>query len=223
MGRSIAALPIPFQPNTTDTTCAVLMFAECMRWHLRNHNCKQILLGISHDAGYAPFLDEVIPEDRERITILEGPPTVQELSATGIKIIPFNNIFRTEKLVDRSATSWAGITSIAPLPPLISPPTSIVSATTPTPTVKKTTTKPVWTPSPRGLDPPINVNATVLERIKRRTTNNKLCNNHYLRGPCAKGDECTYDHTRRMCRALDTLCQIRPWALSTSLFTDDAD
>lgn len=31
---------------------------ECTRWHLRNHNCKQILLGISHDAGYAPFLDE---------------------------------------------------------------------------------------------------------------------------------------------------------------------
>jgi len=33
---------------------------ELTRWHLRNNNCKQILLGISHDAGYAPFLDEVV-------------------------------------------------------------------------------------------------------------------------------------------------------------------
>lgn len=33
---------------------------EVARWHLRNQNCKQILLGISHDAGYAPFLDEVV-------------------------------------------------------------------------------------------------------------------------------------------------------------------
>lgn len=32
---------------------------ELTRFHLKNQNCKQILLGISHDAGYAPFLDEV--------------------------------------------------------------------------------------------------------------------------------------------------------------------
>lgn len=172
-----------------------------MRWHLRNHNCKQILLGISHDAGYAPFLDEVVTrEDRCKITIIEGPPTVRELSATGLQILNFNNIFRAEKLVERLVSSptppstWAGVTSIPP-PPQAAPPVMLKNC------VKKAATSPAqtkeklaWAPKPRGLDPPITVNATVLDKIKRRTTNNKLCNNHYLRGPCAKGDECCFEH-----------------------------
>jgi hypothetical protein len=75
---------------------------ELMRWHLRNHNCKQILLGISHDAGYAPFLDEVVKQDdRCRVTIIEGPPTVRELTSTGLQIINFNKIFREGKLTER--------------------------------------------------------------------------------------------------------------------------
>ena len=77
-----------------------------MRWHLRNHNCKQILLGISHDAGYAPFLDDVVSseEDKNRITIIEGYPIVRELSATGLNVMNLNGIFRTKKLMDRTET-----------------------------------------------------------------------------------------------------------------------
>ncbi|KAF4625676.1 hypothetical protein G7Y89_g12489 [Cudoniella acicularis] len=175
---------------------------ECMRWHLRNHNCKQILLGISHDAGYAPFLDEVVtPDDRCRITIIEGCPTVRELAQTGLQILNFNNIFRSEKLIPRLPTppsTWAGVTSIAPPPPIASPVISIKNGVAPAPTGKKPTIPPAqkstWSPGPRGLDPPITVNATVLDKIKRRTTNNKLCNNHYLRGPCAKGNDCCFEH-----------------------------
>ncbi|KAI8258074.1 hypothetical protein K4K58_003558 [Colletotrichum sp. SAR11_239] len=79
---------------------------EATRWHLRNYNCRQILLGISHDAGYAPFLDEILQDADTRA---------------------------------RSA----------------------------------------------------------LENIKKRTGAAKLCNNHYLRGPCAKGDECCFEHKYR--------------------------
>jgi hypothetical protein len=168
-----------------------------MRWHLRNHNCKQILLGISHDAGYAPFLDEVItPDERCRITIIEGPPTVRELSATGLQIINFNKLFRSEKLVDRShsngvsaqPSTWAGVTSSAP-PRQASPITYGVTTKKPC-----SAPAPTWVPCPRGLDAAIIVNAAVLDKIKRRTNNNKLCNNHYLRGPCAKGIECCFEH-----------------------------
>jgi hypothetical protein len=185
-----------------------LISTECMLWHLRNYNCKQILLGISHDARYAPFLDEhITPEDRCRITIIEGPPTVHELVATGLQVLNFNNIFRAEKLADRMehmtpspppVNTWAGVTSTA-LPAPIPSPVTIKYGTqvtqpkkvSPTPSLSKPA---LWTPTPRGLDPPITVNATVLDKIKRRTTNNKLCNNHYLRGPCAKGDECCFEH-----------------------------
>lgn len=144
------------------------------------------------------FSTVVQGDDRCRITIIEGPPTVRELSATGLQVLNFNKIFRAEKLVDRSVTTsppppstWAGVTSIAPPPAAISPPVKnglIQKPTTPSPA------KLNWVPEPRGLDPPIVVNATVLDRIKRRTNNNKLCNNHYLRGPCAKGDECCFEH-----------------------------
>ena len=196
-----------------------------MRWHLRNHNCKQILLGISHDAGYAPFLDEVVgPDDRCRITIIEGSPTVREIAATGLQIINFNNIFRAEKLTDRLISAspplpstWAGVTSIAPPVPVASPVSTKGSGVSVA--IKKPTTSPAparapsWVPEPRGLDPPITVNATVLDKIKRRTTN-KLCNNHYLRGPCAKGDECCFEHqykaTEEDLKAIAYLTRLNP-------------
>ena len=169
---------------------------ECMRWHLRNHNCKQILLGISHDAGYAPFLEELISTDmeRNRVTIIEGPPIVKELSATKLQILPLENIFRSDKLVSCSgpgrvtspetngATSWAKLTSIPST--TISTPIQLKSGMDCTNGAKKTTivsktvtksTKPAWVPQPRGLDPKLEVNSAVLDRVKRRTGADKLC------------------------------------------------
>lgn len=56
---------------------------------------------------------------------------------------------------------------------------------------------PAWNPGLRGLDPPLEVNQSALDNIKKRKDNNKLCNNHYLRGPCAKGDACCFEHKYR--------------------------
>ncbi|KAI1412385.1 hypothetical protein F5Y13DRAFT_200019 [Hypoxylon sp. FL1857] len=183
---------------------------ECTRFHLRNFNCKQVLLGISHDSGYASFLGDIIHDDdtKQRITILEGIPTVQDIVATGIGITSFKNIFRTEKLrlkspslstprIPSNGASYAAITQAkgADPPPKITLPIPLKTAT-PT-TSSKTLAKPptpVWNPGPRGLDPPIQVNVAVLERMKRRKDQDKLCNNHFLRGPCSKGDECSFEH-----------------------------
>jgi hypothetical protein len=139
-----------------------------MRWHLRNHDCKQILLGVSHDAGYAPFLDEVVTkDDRTRITIIEGPPIVRELSATGLHILTLNNIFRAQKLVDRlpaneAPSTWAGVTSIAPPIPSASPvsikngSTTTISMKKPTPT--PTNAKPAWNPTLIRQQPSASIN-----------------------------------------------------------------
>ncbi|KAM3080738.1 hypothetical protein ACMFMG_005669 [Clarireedia jacksonii] len=199
---------------------------ECTRWHLKNWNCKQILLGISFDSGYAPFLDEVGHDDRNRITIVEGPPMVRELSATGLPTLKFDSIFRSGKLMDRIADSttpntanvpstWAGVTSIPPPPGITSSP--IAAKATPVITKKpaNVVNRPSWTPEPRGLDPPIVVNREILEKIKRRTTNNKkLCNNHYLRGPCSKGSECCFEHdykaTDEDLKAIGYLARMNP-------------
>ena len=66
---------------------------ELMRWHLRNHNCKQILLGISHDAGYAPFLDEVVKQDaRSRVAIIEGVYWLRRIICTILRASPDSQI-----------------------------------------------------------------------------------------------------------------------------------
>ncbi|KAG9240178.1 C-x8-C-x5-C-x3-H type zinc finger protein-like protein [Calycina marina] len=193
---------------------------ELTRWHLRNQNCKQILLGISHDAGYAPFLDEVVKRDNiDTMTIMEGIKTVRELVATGIKVINFNKIFRSTKLTERitaTPNTWAGLASKSPPPGLHSPTVAktavaVRKAAAPAQAGVKLNN---WNPGPRGLDPVISVNAAVLGEIRRRTASNKLCNNHYLRGPCNSGVDCTYEHKHKITKdekaAIAFLARLNP-------------
>ncbi|KAH7350516.1 hypothetical protein BKA65DRAFT_593455 [Rhexocercosporidium sp. MPI-PUGE-AT-0058] len=120
-------------------------------------------------------------DNRCPITIIEGSPTVRELQGAGLQILNFNNIFRAEELVDRLVSSpippntWADVTSIAPPTPIASPTTIKNGTPVKNPTSTPVPAKPAWVPGPRGLDPPITVQATVLDKVKRRTTNNKLC------------------------------------------------
>ncbi|KAH6656213.1 hypothetical protein BKA67DRAFT_590385 [Truncatella angustata] len=84
----------------------------------------------------------------------------------------------------------------------VSPPPQLVLPLAPKPTTTKSTSArvtakpatPAWNPGPRGVDPPIPLNQNVLDVVKKRTGHDKLCNNHYLRGPCAKGDACCFEH-----------------------------
>ena len=202
---------------------------------MRNYNCKQLLLGISHDAGYAPFLDELFQDEtkKRRVTVVEGVPTVRELVSTGVNILNFNSeIFRSEKLVDKTAlrTSIAPLATSAPVnTPTVtngniptpassttstpanatasyagaignaSPPPKITLPIQPRPVnanarASATPKQPAWNPGPRGLDPPIKISPAALDSIKKRKDNNKLCNNHYLRGPCSKGEACCFEH-----------------------------
>lgn len=234
---------------------------------MQNHNCKQILLGISHDAGYAPFLDEILTDEasRQRVSVLEGYPTVRELKETNVNIERFSSdLFRQNKLVDRSTTiSLPKPAVMNPAPGMLTPAASnaslsppLASATTATTATPATTAAstpaassssyanvmatasppprmviplapkpakkaapvppaaPAWSPGPRGLDESISVGQQVMEGIKRRKEQNKLCNNHYLRGPCTKIDTCCFVHnykpTREEIRALAMLSRLNP-------------
>lgn len=241
-------------PNLRTDICT-----EIARWNLRNHNCKKVLLGISHDAGYAPFLDEVLHDEQilRRVAIIEGSQIVRELQNTGADIVHFDHIFRNEKLIEtkpsttsmqkelliKSSTNgkktngtsavlspmppnipatWAGAVGTPP-PPLQTPPPLVFPVA-----VKKETAstaasaaiiisphpKLKWNPGPRGLDESLTISASVLKKIKERTGNNKLCNNHYLRGPCAKMDECPFEHkykaTEEDIKAISFLTRLNP-------------
>ncbi|KAI1766840.1 hypothetical protein GGR53DRAFT_484578 [Hypoxylon sp. FL1150] len=217
-GFNQAKLPFNFIDIGYSKEAADAKLLCSARFHLRNFNCKLILMGVSHDASYAPYLDHLIHEDtgRQRIIVLEGCPTVEDIVATGITITSFKTVFRSDKLrvqtpqIETPTTtttttttvhtmsppqtiSYAAITQTkASPPPQISLPIPLKKANTPASTIKPFT--PAWNPGPRGLDPPIQVNATALERLKKRKGSDKLCNNHFLRGPCTKGDDCDFEH-----------------------------
>ena len=85
-------------------TNRLLFVIEMTRWHLKNYNCKQILLGIAHDSGYAPFLDEILRDDatKQRVTVIEGVPVVQDLLSTGVEVLDLEeDLFRRDKLEER--------------------------------------------------------------------------------------------------------------------------
>ncbi|EAQ86938.1 hypothetical protein CHGG_08191 [Chaetomium globosum CBS 148.51] len=209
----------------------------------------KVILGISHDAGYAPFLDELFqdPSLRVRVTVLEGIPTVREVAATGVNILNMNDsLFRSEKpvpnadLVPCSPVTPVALPHYGPVSPagaktmttsdtstgIPTPSTSAtstpgqVTATTyalavknPSPPPPISSTQPkltpmsptrpqpakstIWNPGPRGLDTPLKVSQAALDAVKKRRDQSKLCNNHYLRGPCAKGTACAFEHKYR--------------------------
>ncbi|KAM0553843.1 hypothetical protein ACHAPJ_007189 [Fusarium lateritium] len=228
---------------------------ETTRWHLGNHNCKHVLLGIGHDSGYAPFLDEVLQDESSKtcVSLIKGVPMTRELNSLNMNVIEFNDIFRTTKLVDKSpveklsanrtepirtqasptvslptqavltpatstasmsppASSWAKITKSASPPPQLSMPLPPKQDKA---TVRnKAPAQPAWSPGPRGLDPPITVNVQAVENVKRRAGDDKLCNNHFLRGPCTRIDICPFVHnykpSQEEMRALAMLSRQNP-------------
>ncbi|KAM0297880.1 hypothetical protein ACHAPM_009161 [Fusarium culmorum] len=195
--------------------------------------------GIGHDAGYAPFLEEVVHDDDTRhcVSLIKGPPLVRELDRLQLNVIEFDDIFRPTKLIsDKTSALAMGNDRILPIkthttattsmPPTqaavltpatstasLSPPNNswakITKSATPPPQLtmplppkqnkskaaaSKVQAQPAWSPGPRGIDPTVTVGASAMENIKRRAGNEKLCNNHYLRGPCGRMDICPFVH-----------------------------
>ncbi|KAJ6441920.1 zinc finger protein [Purpureocillium lavendulum] len=241
------------------------------RWHLRNQNCKHILLGISHDASYAPFLEEILEDEstRQCITVIEGVPVAHELAVTDVKVMDIGrSLFRCEHPGNTSSTSshssnssgnslypawtsggtrttspatsvsssnltpgsssssngnstgtnsiannnssssnssnsmsYATVTCSGTPPPQITvpiPPKAFNAVTRPkVQYTQMPSPQPDWNPGRRGLDEPITVSVAALETIKKRRDQDKLCNNHFLRGPCTKGDACLFSHSYR--------------------------
>ncbi|KAF5018267.1 hypothetical protein F66182_9770 [Fusarium sp. NRRL 66182] len=93
------------------------------------------------------------------------------------------------------AASWAKVTKSASPPPQLTmplPPKQDKNSAR-----SKATPQPSWSPGSRGLDQPITVGLQAMENIKRRAGNDKLCNNHFLRGPCTRMDICPFVHNHK--------------------------
>ncbi|KAL1956427.1 hypothetical protein VTO42DRAFT_7313 [Malbranchea cinnamomea] len=95
--------------------------AEFFKLNLYNCHCHQILLGCSHDNGYARLLEETMA-DRDlmgRISLIEGVPFEKELSLikTAYRVTKFEGLFRDTKIVP-SRDNWAGAARNGPNQPI---------------------------------------------------------------------------------------------------------
>ncbi|KKA30897.1 hypothetical protein TD95_004081 [Thielaviopsis punctulata] len=182
---------------------------ELTRWHIKSPSCKHLLLGISHDAGYAPFLDEIFTKNQhsERISLIEGFPTHKDIARTGINIINMTkSVFRADKLVDRQtglvndatpSTTFDDFVTVRPTSGA-SPPRAIKPLIPAKATSKKVST-PTWNPGPRGLDPPVSCTQASMDIVKKRAADRKPCNVYYLRDVCPRGfNDCPFDHRQKM-------------------------
>ncbi|KAI1388495.1 uncharacterized protein F4822DRAFT_429114 [Hypoxylon trugodes] len=212
---------------------------ECARFHLRNFDCKQVILGLSHDAACTPTLRKLAQDDdvKPRITVLEGCPKAVEIEDTGISVITFEKIFRSTKLGGHSCKESSSLDGYsyaakakagASPPPKITLPIPLKEKGPPKKDVPKATSPqkelqglpapeekatPKWTLAPRGLDPPIHPEPAALERVRIRHTETKLCNNHYLRGPC-ETPRCPFEHgykpTKSEKEVILYFCRLKP-------------
>ncbi|WKT40843.1 hypothetical protein QSH57_005649 [Fusarium oxysporum f. sp. vasinfectum] len=182
---------------------------ETAMWHLGCYNCRHVMLGVGHSAQYAPFLRRVneAGDARMCVSILLGEPIVREIEACGNTVYALDgDIFRTTKLVDKTLIEKPSVQHTEATKPQSSP-----DKTKP---ASKTPPQPAWSPGPRGRDPPITVGIPAMEDIKRREDTDKLCNNHFLRGPCTRIGACTFNHTfkpsKEQLKALAMLARQNP-------------
>lgn len=69
--------------------------------HLRDPHCRHILLGVSHDNGFARLLEEPVldPTVSKKIILVQGVPFEKELLALELPSVQFGNLYRDTKLV----------------------------------------------------------------------------------------------------------------------------
>ena len=120
--------------------CADGMRLEIFKLYLRDIHCHQLVLGCSHDNGYARLLEDIMGDSNflERITLLEGVPFERELAELQrqFRTTKFNDLFRGSKVVAPSQYR-AGPT--APLPSLL--PDSRNTSPAPAPAVARQKSK----------------------------------------------------------------------------------
>jgi len=192
-----------------------------LKWHIDNYNCRSIILGVSHDNGYARVLDLIATDHREmmnKIVLLEGPPFARELEALPFEKIKYADVFNPEKFdayqIPRSAPA------VGPPPGLlpsqmkvynpIAPPSSYAAA------VNTTPPSPPSSKSSPALQKatPVFSETAIKDAVRRiKSLQPKPCNNHYLKGECT-WDECRFKHDYKLkpdeLQAMKKLAGLKP-------------
>lgn len=74
---------------------------ETLSFYIDNAQCKHVILGCSHDGGYAPFLEKFAADDdtRERITLLKSGPIHPQIAALGFtRTLTLKTVFGSQNI-----------------------------------------------------------------------------------------------------------------------------
>lgn len=115
--------------------------------------------------------------------------------------------------------------AIAAMPKAASPPPKITVPLPPRPT-KADSRQKTWSPGPRGFDKPTTCSSReAMDSVKGRQSDDRLCNNYFLRGACDWGDACRFTHkykpTADEIAALAVLARQIPCALGQECADED--
>ncbi|KAL8927602.1 MAG: hypothetical protein Q9172_001312 [Xanthocarpia lactea] len=152
---------------------------ELFLFHINSLQCKHVLLGVSHDSGYVPFLERFVADDavQHRVTLLDGYQVSAAIRNLGFKkIVSFPSVF---------ARAWTPITQNG---------NHQVQSPTPAPVSRATKRQyrsSAVDPSRLGpvmkneqgqrIDKPLNVNDGIVNAIQTKN----LCMWLFLKGYCA--------------------------------------
>jgi hypothetical protein len=145
---------------------------------------------------------------RGRITLLEGPPFARELADIKDKFrtVPFDNVFRSQKLVNGKRR-----VSFHPTPPATPPvdyasaAAKVPSAPSPSSTAQRGSSPPrvlvpsvvLWNRRGQRVDPPLRYLHQDFYSLRAL----QLCNSFHLLGKCYFQDtfgECHHDHKKKL-------------------------
>ncbi|KAK3679988.1 hypothetical protein LTR78_000365 [Recurvomyces mirabilis] len=90
---------------------ADVKIAENFKLFLHDYHCRQIVLGCSHDNGFARLLEQYTEsqEAQMRVTLMKGVPFEKELTVLPFRTVKFDRIFRDLKTVVNTPDLLTGI------------------------------------------------------------------------------------------------------------------
>lgn len=170
--------------------------AELM-WHLNNYNCLKVVLGASHDNGYARTLSSIISEGNyARVLLVEGTPFASEVRSLQFQSTRLLDIFESQKL---EVPKYVTPTYALPKTPL-SPKTSNSYANAAVASTNIINNLPIG-PKPLFIGSATTKKMTPLQHqaaISRiKSLQPAPCNDHYLVGFCWK-DSCFFSHKHNL-------------------------
>lgn len=192
---SIAVLKVENPVLPTKWQADIHIIAELM-WHLDNYNCLKVVLGASHDNGYARTLSSIVSEGNDaRVLLVEGTPFASEVRSLHFQSTKLLDIFESQKLgIPKYVVPNYAQPKIPASPKTSSSYANAAVASANTINDAPMMSKPLFIGSNTKKLAPLQHQAAIT-RIK--SLQPAPCNDHYLVGFCWK-DSCFFSHKHNL-------------------------